>query len=91
MPDESRRPACPPTLRVTVFAGLAEAVGGRCMTLPWPGGRVVDLRAAVVDRAPAAAALVSRSAVVIDGRHAADHDPVASDADVAILPPVSGG
>jgi molybdopterin converting factor small subunit len=81
----------PPTLEVAVFAGLAEAVGARRVTLPWPGGRVGDLRTAVAARAPAAAALVSRSAVVVDGRHAADDEAVPSGADVALLPPVSGG
>ena len=89
--DPRTEPAPPPTLEVAVFAGLAEAVGARRVAVPWPGGRVGDLRAAVAARAPAAAALVSRSAVVVDGRHAADDDVVAADADVALLPPVSGG
>lgn len=92
MHDEPRSRACPPpTLEVTVFAGLAEAVGSRCVAMAWAGGSVGDLRAAVAARAPAAAALLARSAVVVDGRHAADDDAIPAGADVAILPPVSGG
>ena len=78
-------------LRVTVFAGLAEAAGGREFDLPWAAGTAADLRAAVAEMFPAAGALVARSAVVVDGRHAADTEPVPADADVALLPPVSGG
>jgi molybdopterin converting factor small subunit len=78
-------------LRVAVFAGLAEAAGSRFVELPWVGGTVADLRAAVAARVPAAAALLGRSAVAVDGRHAGEADAVPSSAEVAILPPVSGG
>lgn len=92
MHDESAgRPGPTATLRVDVFAGLAEAVGARSLALPWSGGRVRDLRAAFAARAPAGADLAARSAVVVNGRHAADDDAVPPGADVAILPPVSGG
>ncbi|MFM7107946.1 MAG: MoaD/ThiS family protein [Planctomycetaceae bacterium] len=80
-----------PPLRVAVFAGLAEAAGARTVEVPWAGGTVADLRAAFAARAPAAAALLARSAVVVAGRHAGDRDAVPAGADVAILPPVSGG
>lgn len=91
MDEASRNPAAATTLRVAVFAGLAEAVGARTLELEWPGGTVAQLRAAAASRAPAATALLARSAVVVEGRHAADGDPVAVGADVALLPPVSGG
>ena len=90
MHDETRLPTAAP-LKVAVFAGLAAAVGRRVVDVPWRGGSVADLRAAVATQAPAAADLLARSAVVVDGRHAADRDAVAAGADVAILPPVSGG
>lgn len=80
-----------PPLRVAVFAGLAEAAGARVVEVPWAGGTVADLRAAFAARAPASAPLLARSAVVVAGRHAGDDDAVAPGADVAILPPVSGG
>ena len=40
---------------------------------------------------PAVAGLLDRSAVAIGGRYADDDVPVPVGADVAILPPVSGG
>ena len=91
MPEERRSPANTATLRVAVFAGLAEAVGSRTLEVQWSGGTVAELRDAAASSAPTAASLLARSAVVVDGRHAADSDPVAAGADVAILPPVSGG
>ncbi|MFM9059001.1 MAG: MoaD/ThiS family protein [Planctomycetaceae bacterium] len=90
MHDDPRGLSAAP-VRVALFAGLAEAAGGRFLDLPWAGGTVGDLRAAVAAHAPAAAALLARSAVVVAGRHATDSDAVAGGADVAILPPVSGG
>lgn len=89
MHDESSSPPAP--LRVSVFAGLAESLGRRVVDLPWAGGTAADLRAALAAVAPVAAPLLARSAVVIDGRHAADGDAVPRGADVAVLPPVSGG
>jgi molybdopterin converting factor small subunit len=91
MDEEPRNPPAGTTLRVAVFAGLAEAVGARTLDLPWSGGTAAELRAAAAARTPAATALLARSAVVVEGRHAADGDPVAVGADVALLPPVSGG
>ncbi|MBM4012182.1 MAG: MoaD/ThiS family protein [Planctomycetota bacterium] len=89
------QPAPPPpdatTLHVAVFAGMAELVGGRRLALDWSGGSVDDLRQLVARRHPEVAALLARSAVAVDGRYAADGDPVGSGADVAIIPPVSGG
>ena len=92
MHDDPRDRSSPAaTLDVAVFAGLAESVGARTVALPWTGGRVADLRASFAARAPGAAALVARSAVVVNGRHATDDETVPPAADVAILPPVSGG
>jgi molybdopterin converting factor small subunit len=93
MHDEPPRPttADPPPLRVAVFAGLAEAAGARIVEVPWAGGTVADLRAAFAARAPASVPLLARSAVVVAGRHAGERDAVSPGADVAILPPVSGG
>jgi molybdopterin converting factor small subunit len=78
-------------LRIAVFAGLAELAGGRVVEIDWPGGTVADLVAAVAAARPALAPLLARSAVAIDHRHAAADAPVKPGADVAILPPVSGG
>jgi len=86
--DHAHRAA---TLRIAVFAGMAELVGSRLVELPWFGGTVADARRLVADRHPATAALLARSAVAVGSRYAADDERLAAGDDVAIIPPVSGG
>ena len=78
-------------LRIAVFAGMAELAGCRQIDLPWRGGTVAELRRGLADAHPAVASLLARSAVAVGGRYAGDDDPVAAGADVAVIPPVSGG
>ena len=78
-------------LRVALFAGMAEAAGTRTAEIDWAGGAVADLRAALEAAYPAIGPLLARSAVAIDNRYAADDGRVPPAADVAIIPPVSGG
>lgn len=78
-------------LRLALFAGLAELAGTRSLEISWDGGSVGDLRRAIADARPAVAGLLDRSAVAIGGRYADDETPVPVGAEVAILPPVSGG
>lgn len=79
-------------MRVALFAGVAEAAGCREAEIEWPGGTVADLRAALGRRWPAIAPLLARSAVAVGGRYAADGLVVGvGTADVAVIPPVSGG
>ena len=79
------------TVRVALFAGLAEAVGARSLDLPWSGGTVRDLRARIGLASPAAAPLLARSVVALGTRYAAEDDRVRAGDDVAVIPPVSGG
>ena len=79
------------TLRVALFAGMADAAGTRCAELRWRGGSVADLRAALEAEYPAIGSLLARSAVAIGNRYATDEADVPAAADVAIIPPVSGG
>ena len=83
--------AAPATLRIAVFAGMAEIVGGRHLDLPWTGGTVADVRRLVSARNPAAAALLARSAVAVGSGYVNDATVLAASDDVAIIPPVSGG
>jgi molybdopterin converting factor small subunit len=78
-------------LRIALFAGMAELAGTRAAEIPWRGGIVADLRAAVAAEYPAIRPLLDRSAVAIASRYAADDVEVPPAADVAIIPPVSGG
>jgi len=78
-------------LRILLFAGLAAAAGARTLEIGWTGGTVADVRQAVVKGWPATAPLVARSVVAIGDRLADDSEPVPAGAEIAILPPVSGG
>lgn len=78
-------------LSISLFAGMAEAAGFRRLEIPWGGGTVADLRAALGSAAPAIVPLLAKSAVAVGGRYARDDDAVAVGSDVAIIPPVSGG
>lgn len=78
-------------LGVMLFAGLAELVGHREVSLDWQGGTAADLRSALQNQYPAAASLLARSAVAVGERYCRDQDQVAVGDDVAMLPPVSGG
>lgn len=93
MPSDPH-PKTPPaagTVRVALFAGVAEAVGARWLDLAWSGGTVRDLRARIVQAGPSAAGLLARSVIALGPRYATDDDPVAAGDDVAVIPPVSGG
>lgn len=83
----------PPTsvVRVRLFAGMAEAAGTRWLDVAWRDGTVADLRVALARQCPAIVPLLARSAIAIDGRYAADGAALAAGADVAVIPPVSGG
>ena len=81
----------PRSLTVALFAGLVDAAGARTLELDWPGGTVADLRRALAAACPALVPLLAQSAVAVAGCYVADDAPVAAGADVAILPPVSGG
>lgn len=79
------------SLRVLLFAGLVEPAGGRMLDIAWSGGTVADLRRALAVERPGLEPLLSRSAIAVSGALAADGTQVEAGADVAILPPVSGG
>jgi molybdopterin converting factor small subunit len=89
--DRSSSAAIGQRLVVTLFAGMAEIVGARHVEIEWHGGTVADLRRDMVATRPAIGPLLARSAVAVAGRYAADDRPIAAGADVAIIPPVSGG
>ena len=78
-------------LVVTLFAGMAEIAGVRRLEIDWAGGTVADLRQKIAAASPALGPLLARSAVAVAGRYAADDRPIAPGADIALIPPVSGG
>lgn len=92
-PAAETPPPISPThrLQVKLFAGLAAAASTRLVELPWGGGTAADLKAAVAVALPAAAALVSSSGVAVGNQYVAPDATIPPEADVALIPPVSGG
>jgi molybdopterin converting factor small subunit len=79
-------------VRLLAFATAADALGARESDLELPeGATVAAVREAVLARAPALGGLAARLAVAVDGVVARDASPVPPGAEVALLPPVSGG
>lgn len=81
-------------MRITVrlFAGARDAVGSGTAILDLPAGATAaDALAALVREYPALRRLSTISRLAIDGDYAAPDTPLADGAELAVLPPVSGG
>ncbi len=78
-------------IKVLYFAVAREAAGLEEESIPGDAGTVAALRAALVGRHPALARILPRCRIAVDQSFAADGDPVPDGAEVAVIPPVSGG
>ena len=79
-------------VRLLAFASASDALGTGELELELPGpARVADLRAWLDARYPALAPLWPRLAVAVNGSIASSDEPLSEGAEVALLPPVSGG
>ena len=79
-------------IRLLAFASAGDALGASEMDLEMPdGSRVVDLRARLDREHPKIGPLWPRLAVAVDGRIVSAETPLVDGAEVALLPPVSGG
>ncbi len=79
-------------LRLLAFASAGDALGTDELDLEMPdGSRVSDLRARLDRDHPRLAPLWARLAVAVDGRVVGPDAPLTDGAEVALLPPVSGG
>jgi len=78
--------------RVKLFARARDLSGTDevSVELP-PGATVADLRRALASAYPALAALLERSAIAVNNEFAEENTGVPAGAEVALLPPVSGG
>lgn len=77
---------------VLLFAGAREAAGADQVTVPLGSHpTVADLAAALGAQSPTLAPLIARARFAVDNHFAAPADPVPDGAEVALIPPVSGG
>jgi molybdopterin synthase catalytic subunit len=76
---------------VLFFAVAREAAGTDAESLPVGPTTVGELRTLLAARHPALARVLPRCRLAVDQEFAADADPVRDGAEVAVIPPVSGG
>ncbi len=81
-------------MRITVrlFARARELGGTDVLSVDVPESTTVrELKGRIASEHPALAALLSRSAIGLNGEFASEDVQVRPNAEVAVLPPVSGG
>lgn len=81
------------TIMVLCFASLRERLGGEpAIVLRMPAGsRVAELRAALAARFPQAAPYLAHCRVAVEQEFVRDDAVLPDGAEVALIPPVSGG
>lgn len=78
-------------LVVLYFAGARDAAGAARETLPVAPATVGALRRALADAHPRLAPILARSRIAVDQEFAPDEAALRDGAEVAVVPPVSGG
>jgi molybdopterin converting factor subunit 1 len=80
-------------VRVKLFAVARQRAGLDQVEveLPAPAPTVADLRVAIRERYPLLADVLPHVKVAVNNDYAADTAPLAANAEVALIPPVSGG
>jgi len=79
-------------VRVRLFAVARERAGqGQIEVLLPPSPRVADLRKAIGDQYPALTGLAAKIMIAVDSDFADDDRPISAGAELALIPPVSGG
>lgn len=80
------------TVTVRLFARAKDVVGADSLSTEVSSEATVgELRREIASRYPNLAALLERSAFAVDGEFADDAQRLSAEAEVALLPPVSGG
>ncbi|HUE72769.1 MAG TPA: molybdopterin converting factor subunit 1 [Pirellulaceae bacterium] len=80
-------------VRVKLFAVARQRAGIDAVEveLPAVGATVADLRSAIVEHCPALADVLAHVKVAVNNDYAADGTAIDAKAEVALIPPVSGG
>jgi molybdopterin converting factor subunit 1 len=80
------------TSQVKLFARARDLAGAGVVSVTLPeGATVADLKRVLAREHPALAGLLPRCAVAVANEFASDEVVIAEGAEVAMLPPVSGG
>lgn len=78
--------------QVLLFARARDLAGAGSLTLDLPeGATVAELRRRLAEDNPALASLLQRSALAVNGEFADADRTLPAGAEIALLPPVSGG
>lgn len=79
-------------VNVLLFAQARQIAGNESVEIELPANAsVADLRSALAAAWPDLETLLSRSSIALDQIYATDEDRISPDAEVAMIPPVSGG
>lgn len=79
-------------VHVRLFARARDLVRSDELRMEMPdGATVADLRRRLAADYPALSSLLERSALAVENEFAADSQVLLADAEIALLPPVSGG
>jgi molybdopterin converting factor subunit 1 len=79
-------------LRLRLFAVARQLAGTRCVEIDLPDGATLgQLRAALAAHVPALAPIVKNLMFAVDAEYRRDETVLSPQADVACIPPVSGG
>jgi molybdopterin converting factor subunit 1 len=79
-------------ISIRLFARARDLAGADALTVEIPqGATVADLKKQLAIQCPALAALLERSALAVNDEFADDALALPSGAEIALLPPVSGG
>lgn len=79
-------------MTVLFFARARDVVGVDAIRVEPPLPRTIgELRRRLVERYPNLAGLLMKSALAVNDEYADDATPIPENAEVALLPPVSGG
>jgi len=77
---------------VRLFAGARQLARTERVTLDVPAGSTAaEIRAALAASVPALRPLLPHMLVAVDNQYVDDADPIGPEAEIALIPPVSGG
>ena len=80
------------TIRVQLFAVARQLAGQESVSVQMPeGATVADLRRELAVQQPPLAGIVAHLNFAVDASYAGESSPITENAEVACIPPVSGG